>query len=38
MRQALDKPPKTARELLDDLLKAGLPMTVSLLESMEELL
>lgn len=27
-----------AQDLLDDLLKAGLPVTVSLLESMEELL
>ncbi len=38
MRQALGNPPKTSRELLEDLLKAGLPVTVSLLESMEELL
>lgn len=38
MRQALANPPKTARELLDDLLKVGLPKTVSLLETMEELL
>ena len=38
MRQALSNPPKTVRELLDDLLKVGLPKTVSLLETMEELL
>ncbi len=38
MRAALVNPPKTVRELLDDLLKAGLPNTVSLLETMEELL
>lgn len=38
MRAALTNPPKTARELLDDLLKAGLPETVSLLEAMENLL
>lgn len=38
MRAALVNPPKTVRALLDDLLKAGLPETVSLLESMENLL
>jgi hypothetical protein len=38
MREQLSRPPKTVRELLDDLMKAGLPNTVSLLESMEELL
>lgn len=38
MRASLANPPKTVRELLDDLLKAGLPETVSLLESMENLL
>jgi len=38
MRASLANPPKTVRELLDDLLKAGLPETVSLLETMENLL
>lgn len=38
MRLALRNPPKTVRELLDDLLKAGLPSTVALLEEMEALL
>lgn len=38
MRASLVNPPKTVRELLDDLLKAGLAETVSLLEPMEELL
>lgn len=38
MRMALTRPPKTVRELLDDLLKVGLPETVSLLETMENLL
>jgi len=38
LRTALVNPPKTARKLLDDLLKAGLPETVSLLETMAELL
>lgn len=38
MRASLEHPPKSVRELLDDLLKAGLPQTVSLLESMESLL
>lgn len=38
MRASLKNPPKTVRELLDDLLKAGLPETVSLLETMENLL
>lgn len=38
MRASLANPPKTVRELLDDLLKAGLPETVSLLETMESLL
>jgi hypothetical protein len=38
MRSALKSPPKSVRELLDDLLKVGLPTTVALLESMEELL
>ncbi len=38
MRAALKNPPKTAGELLDDLLRAGLPETVSLLETMENLL
>jgi hypothetical protein len=38
MRASLVNPPKTVRELLDDLLRVGLPNTVSLLETMEELL
>jgi predicted nucleic acid-binding protein len=38
MRASLANPPKTVRELLEDLLKAGLPETVSLLETMESLL
>lgn len=38
MRASLVNPPKTVRELLDDLLKAGLPETVSLLEAMGDLL
>ena len=38
MRASLANPPKTVRELLDDLLKAGLPETVSLLETMDNLL
>lgn len=38
MRTSLANPPKTVRELLDDLLKAGLPTTVSLLETMGDLL
>lgn len=38
MRLALRNPPKTVRELLDDLLKSGLPSTVALLEEMEALL
>lgn len=38
MRASLANPPKTVRELLDDLLKAGLSETVSLLETMEALL
>lgn len=38
MRASLENPPKTVRELLDDLLKVGLPETVSLLEAMERLL
>jgi hypothetical protein len=38
MRASLANPPKTVRELLDDLLKAGLPETASLLEAMEDLL
>lgn len=38
MRAALTNPPKTVRELLDDLLKVGLPNTISLLAPMEELL
>jgi hypothetical protein len=38
MRASLANPPNTVRELLDDLLKAGLPETVSLLEAMEDLL
>lgn len=38
MRASLANPPKTVRELLDDLLRAGLPETVSLLETMEDLL
>ena len=38
MRASLVNPPKTVRELLDDLLRVGLPDTVSLLETMEELL
>jgi hypothetical protein len=38
MREALDSPPKTVSELLNDLLKVGLPRTVNLLETMQELL
>lgn len=38
MRASLTNPPKTVRELLDDLLKVELANTVSLLESMQELL
>ncbi len=38
MRASLMNPPKTVRELLDDLLKAGLPETVSVLETMANLL
>jgi predicted nucleic acid-binding protein len=38
MREALDNPPKTVSELLNDLLKVGLPRTVHLLETMLELL
>lgn len=38
MRASLVNPPKTVRELLDDLIKVGLPETVSLLETMEGLL
>jgi len=38
MRACLANPPKTVRELLHDLLKSGLPETVSLLETMENLL
>lgn len=38
MRAVLRNPPKAVHELLDDLRKVGLPMTVALLESMEELL
>lgn len=38
MRAALVNPPKTVRELLDDLLEAGLPNTVGLLTAMEDLL
>lgn len=38
MRAALTNPPKTVSELLDDLLKVGLPNTISLLAPMEELL
>jgi hypothetical protein len=38
MREDLDNPPKTVDELLNDLLKVGLPRTVNLLESMQDLL
>jgi predicted nucleic acid-binding protein len=38
MRLALRNPPRTATELLEDLLKLGLPRTVSLLSPMESLL
>jgi hypothetical protein len=38
MREQLKNPPKTVRELFDDLMKVGLPNTVSLLESMKEFL
>lgn len=38
MRASLVNPPKSVRELLDDLLRAGLPETVSLLATMEDLL
>ena len=38
MRQTLVSPPKTVSELLNDLLKVGLPRTVNLLETMQELL
>lgn len=38
MRQALNNPPKTVDELLNDLLKVGLPRTVNLLEPMKDLL
>lgn len=38
MRSGLANPPKTVLELLDDLLKAGLPNTVSMLRTMAELL
>lgn len=35
MRASLASPPKSVRDVLDDLLKAGLPETVSLLETMD---
>jgi len=38
MREQLRRPPKTVDELLDDLLRTGLPNTVSLLTAMKELL
>jgi hypothetical protein len=38
MRASLINPPKTVRELLDDLLRVGLPNTVSQLETMQDLL
>ena len=38
MRESLVNPPKTVDELLNDLLKVGLPRTVNLLETMQELL
>lgn len=38
MRASLVNPPKSVRELLGDLLRAGLPETVSLLATMEDLL
>lgn len=38
MRACLTNPAKTVRELLDDLLQAGLPKTVSLLQTMQDLL
>lgn len=38
MRLSLRNPPKTTRELLDDLLRVGLPSTVALLAEMEALL
>jgi predicted nucleic acid-binding protein len=38
MRASLANPPKTVDQLLDDLFKAGLAETVSLLEGMKELL
>ncbi len=38
MREQLRRPPKSVDELLDDLLRTGLPNTVSLLTAMKDLL